>query len=126
MGFGYPFQNPENGPQISRTRHLPKMTVPSVLVQGCRDVYGPAGEVSTRYALARTMRLVPVATTHDFEELEPAELEWVRMLLLGLFTQPMQPAGPPLVQDFVSEDAAQPRPAGSQAWDDDREALDVA
>lgn len=54
--LGYPFHPPEKPGQL-RTEHLAQLKVPTLIVQGTRDVFGTRQEVST-YALSQTIEVL--------------------------------------------------------------------
>ncbi|MEY5027977.1 MAG: hypothetical protein RLZ63_292 [Pseudomonadota bacterium] len=69
--FGYPFRHPQSPEEAFRTAHLPGVTKPFLILQGDRDAYGPAAHARRHYPLSESMRLVPVDTDHNCDNLAP-------------------------------------------------------
>lgn len=64
--LGYPFENPKEGPNPDRYRHLETLRTPLIIFQGTRDTYGGI-EASSRYPLSPTTTLEFVDTDHSMQ-----------------------------------------------------------
>lgn len=64
--LGYPFENPKEGPNPDRYRHLETLRTPLIIFQGTRDTYGGV-EASARYPLSPTTTLEFVDTDHSMQ-----------------------------------------------------------
>jgi hypothetical protein len=73
--IGYPFQNPEEGPNPDRYAHLPDVRTPFLIIQGTRDEYG-GSEIVGKYPLSPHTRLEWVDADHDFRV---PDAEWTRV-----------------------------------------------
>ncbi|MDD7910992.1 hypothetical protein PUV47_13770 [Pseudovibrio exalbescens] len=65
IAFGYPFQNPEEGPALSRVHHLRKLKVPTLIIQGRSDAYG-GEEVATKYRFSPSISFLFVEDDHSY------------------------------------------------------------
>ncbi len=65
VGIGYPFKHPDRGEEPIRTRHLPQVAKPFLLLQGDQDGYGSPTQ-ALAYKLSPTTQVVSVAATHDY------------------------------------------------------------
>lgn len=74
--LGYPFENPKEGPNPDRYRHLETIRTPLIIFQGTRDIYGGA-EASARYPLSPTTNLEFVNTDHS---MQMSDDDWARLL----------------------------------------------
>ena len=74
--IGYPFQNPEEGPNPDRYAHLKDVRTPFLIIQGTRDEYG-GSEIVGKYPLSPHTQLEWVDADHDFEI---PNAEWTRVL----------------------------------------------
>ena len=63
--LGYPFQNPEEGPDPSRYSHLSRLSSPTLIIQGTSDVYGNS-ETLEQYRLPSTIGVDSIETNHEF------------------------------------------------------------
>jgi len=63
--LGYPFQNPEEGPDPSRYSHLSRLSSPTLIIQGTRDIYGNSDALK-QYTLPPTIGVEPIDTDHEF------------------------------------------------------------
>lgn len=84
--FGYPFKHPDHPPEPYRTRHLPKVTKPLLIIQGLTDEYGaPSPEM--REKLPPRAQIIPLDCGHDYAGISDAEFETVliavRQLIAG-------------------------------------------
>ncbi|WP_417671162.1 alpha/beta family hydrolase [Roseibium sp.] len=66
--FAYPFRHPTSHPEISRTCHLWRIRIPTLIIQGKRDPYGGA-EVTDRYRLSRKVSVQIVDADHGFTKI---------------------------------------------------------
>ena len=64
--LGYPFQNPMEGPNPLRYKHLPKVETPMLMIQGDADPYGGKG-VEELYEFAANTTLHFAETDHSFD-----------------------------------------------------------
>jgi len=74
--FGYPFQNPQYGPEPSRTMPLQFVDKPFLIIQGKHDEYG-GWDIQDRYPLSEQIKLVLIDSDHEYAELDSAEWELV-------------------------------------------------
>jgi hypothetical protein len=74
--IGYPFQNPEEGPNPDRYAHLKDVRTPFLIIQGTRDEYG-GREIVGKYPLSPHTQLEWVDADHDFRI---PDAEWARVL----------------------------------------------
>lgn len=70
--IGYPFRNPDFPPQPWRTRHLPRVTCPLLVVQGRADAYGGDPAQFAAFLPAQA-RIVPLPHDHDYSNLSDAD-----------------------------------------------------
>lgn len=70
--IGYPFRNPDFPPQPWRTRHLPRVACPLLVVQGRADAYGSD---PSRFAavLPAHARIVSLPQDHDYSNISDAD-----------------------------------------------------
>lgn len=64
VALGYPFENPKEGPNPDRYRHLASLGSRLLVIQGAHDEYGGRGAVEN-YSLSATGRLELVDTDHS-------------------------------------------------------------
>ena len=72
--FGYPFKHPDHGPETYRTRHLPSVPCPLLIVQGTDDPYGSDPARFGAY-LPADARIAMFDCGHDYNGLPPAEFD---------------------------------------------------
>ena len=63
--LGYPFRHPDHRHEPDRTRHLRRLTTPTLIIQGLRDVYGGLDE-ALDHDLSPQVRLHFVDAGHTF------------------------------------------------------------
>ncbi len=85
--FGYPFKHPDNPAESYRTRHLPAVTKPLLIIQGTADEYGPASP-DLRSVLPPHARLIAIDCDHDYANLSDAMVEQVLAALRDLIEVP--------------------------------------
>ncbi|MGZ3756261.1 MAG: alpha/beta family hydrolase [Mucilaginibacter sp.] len=64
--ISYPFENPNNGVEPYRFKHLEHLKTPFLIFQGTRDEYGGV-EVTEKYKLSNSIELHFVDTDHNFD-----------------------------------------------------------
>lgn len=80
VALGYPFENPDEGPNPDRYRHLEHLRTPLLILQGSRDPYGGT-TAKDKYRLSPTATLEFVDTDHSME-LGPQAWESLSMRIL--------------------------------------------
>ncbi|OKL43304.1 alpha/beta family hydrolase [Pseudovibrio exalbescens] len=83
VGFGYPFQHPEEGPALSRVYHLRKLKVPTLIIQGRNDAYG-GEEVARTYRFNPSISFLFVEDDHSYNS-ACSNLTWQITTRVGAF-----------------------------------------
>lgn len=95
--FGYPFKHPDRPDEAHRTAHLPHVQKPFLIIQGQDDEYGRAQDAA-RYRLSAAIRVMPIASGHDYDKLGKADFDHILRELagfLGLSAPPCATSLPP-------------------------------
>ncbi|MEP2718137.1 alpha/beta family hydrolase [Pseudophaeobacter sp.] len=104
--FGYPFKHPARAEEPERTAHLSKVRTPFLIVQGVAEIYGTA-EQAKGYDLSKSIEILSVNSTHDYDDLNDTDHEKARARILA-FLGDCSPAPPPEASTLDSQAASTP------------------
>lgn len=83
--FGYPFKHPEKDEEKLRTQHLAALEKPFLIIQGDEDEYGTVDDIK-RYRLSSTIKVEPLHSGHDYDDLSVIEYRRCFELLQGFLS----------------------------------------
>lgn len=82
--FGYPFKHPQKPEELFRTVSLKHVTKPFLILQGDRDAYGTS-KSAAQYDLSVSIKVVSVASNHNYDHLPPDLYRQCLELVAGRF-----------------------------------------